>query len=245
MTTTCKNCDNKFEGKYCNLCGQTADTDALGWQDVWHHAFHAFTHTDKGILHTIKELAIRPGKTLREYIAGKRVHHFNPFLFVLIIGGLTTLLYHKLHLALPSKEIDLDKIATHSPLLAGKYFAFMSLLFIFIFTFFDYLFFHDKKYRLPEVFFSNTFQAGQILTILLAVIPLLLLQRYIMQEAEVLIPLRPFIKAAIVAYFFFVRYQFYEARGNYLLILRIAIEVGLVFMVHNYLIKWLILEYLN
>lgn len=245
MATTCKNCDNKFEGHYCNNCGQSAHTGAIGWHDIWHHAFHAFTHTDKGILHTIKELTLRPGKALREYISGKRVHHFNPFLFVLIVGGIATLLYHKLHLALPSKEVDLDKLEHISPLLAGKYFAFMSLLFMVIFTFFDYLFFYDKKYRLPELFISNTFQAGQILVLLLAVIPFLLLQKYIQQETEVLIKMRPFIKAAIVGYFFFVRYQFYEAKGNYLLLTRIVIELVIVVIIHNFIIKELIVRYIN
>ncbi len=53
-----------------------------------HEVFHAFTHADKGVIHLMKNLAIRPGVTAREYILeGKRKKYFNPFTFLLLVLG--------------------------------------------------------------------------------------------------------------------------------------------------------------
>jgi hypothetical protein len=82
--TTCKNCSTSFEGKHCPECGQKADTHRFTVPHLAHEIFHAITHTDKGILFLIKELAYRPGHVAREYNAGLRKRYFNPFTFLLI-----------------------------------------------------------------------------------------------------------------------------------------------------------------
>lgn len=86
--TTCKNCDTSFEGRFCPNCSQKADTHRFTINHLLHEFFHAFTHTDKGILFLIKELAVRPGQTIREYTAGKRKKYFNPITFLLIASAL-------------------------------------------------------------------------------------------------------------------------------------------------------------
>jgi hypothetical protein len=83
--TTCKNCENLFEGKYCPNCAQKADTHRLTLAHFGHEFLHALTHTDKGILFLIKELTRRPGKVALEYNAGKRKKYFSPITYLLII----------------------------------------------------------------------------------------------------------------------------------------------------------------
>jgi hypothetical protein len=82
--TICKNCNTSFEGKHCPECGQKANTHRFTVGHLAHEIFHAVTHTDKGILFLIKELAYRPGYVAREYNAGLRKKYFNPFTFLLI-----------------------------------------------------------------------------------------------------------------------------------------------------------------
>jgi hypothetical protein len=86
MSDLCKNCGTAVSGKYCCNCGQPATTGRLDFHYIIHEIQHSIFHVDKGILYTIKELLIRPGSTIREYLLGKRISHFKPFAFVIILG---------------------------------------------------------------------------------------------------------------------------------------------------------------
>jgi len=85
----CKNCDNLFEGKYCNNCGQKQYTDkdksvGLLFQEV----FHFLTHFEGTFLTTLKTILFRPGKLSQDYSEGIRKKYFKPvsmFLFSVIL----------------------------------------------------------------------------------------------------------------------------------------------------------------
>ena len=89
----CLNCSTLMDSdaKFCAACGQSKNVHRFSMPNFFHEAFHAFTHTDKGILHLLKCLAIQPGTTAREYINGRRKYYFNPFSFFLILMGLFVL----------------------------------------------------------------------------------------------------------------------------------------------------------
>jgi hypothetical protein len=92
--TTCKNCSNTFEGKFCPECGQK-ETHRLTVPHLGHEIFHAVTHTDKGIFFLIREMFLRPGITVREYVDGKRKRYFNPFTFLLLMMALQVFVIRK------------------------------------------------------------------------------------------------------------------------------------------------------
>jgi len=60
---------------------------------ITHDYLHQVFHYDKGIFYTVKELTIRPGHSIREYIQGKRVKHFNYLGLLIILFGLGHILY--------------------------------------------------------------------------------------------------------------------------------------------------------
>src|SRR5689334_23434282 len=86
--TICKNCSTEFEGKFCPNCSQKANTHRFTIGHFAHDAFHAVTHTDKGVLFLIKELFRRPGEVALEYNAGKRKKYFNPITYLLLVSAL-------------------------------------------------------------------------------------------------------------------------------------------------------------
>ncbi len=92
MTTTCKNCNQVFNGNFCNNCGQTAATHDINFKSTAHDIQHVLLHVDKGILYTTKELFRRPGHTINGYINGHRVQHFKPFGYILILSTIYALL---------------------------------------------------------------------------------------------------------------------------------------------------------
>lgn len=89
--TTCKNCGAVVSEKFCSHCGQKASVGVLNFHELVHEVWHNLTHTDKGYLQLVAQLLMRPGKTISEYLAGKRKKYFNPFTFYLVTTSLLLL----------------------------------------------------------------------------------------------------------------------------------------------------------
>ena len=125
MQIICKNCGHIFSGQFCNNCGQSAATHKLNLHFIWHDIQHGLLHFDKGILYTAKKLFTKPGKSIREFIEGKRVKHFKPISLVIILATLYGVLRHLFHFsildrksvaAIQGAEYEmLNPIAPHSP----------------------------------------------------------------------------------------------------------------------------------
>ena len=95
-TIVCKNCENKFQANFCPECGQKSTVKRLCVHSIVHDIIHYFTHADKGIFFTIKEMFRNPSFVIQEYIDGKRKKYFNPFTFVLISSTISAYLIYKL-----------------------------------------------------------------------------------------------------------------------------------------------------
>ena len=88
---TCLNCNRQTSGNFCSNCGQKTSTHRYSVKDFFAHDFVlGIFHFDSGFFYTIKELFTRPGHSVREFIKGKRVKHFNYFTLVIL---LLTLIY--------------------------------------------------------------------------------------------------------------------------------------------------------
>lgn len=86
MNTNCLNCNTTLLGKFCSNCGQSTSTHRFSLSHVFQHDFiHGVFHFDKGFFYTLKELFTRPGHSIREYVQGKRVKHFNYFTAIIIL----------------------------------------------------------------------------------------------------------------------------------------------------------------
>lgn len=97
--TTCKNCGASASGKHCNQCGQKLNTTRITIHSVLHEVFHYFTHIDKGLGYTLKQLIIRPGTMQKEYLEGKRTRHQKPFSLFFLCGTIAGLGYYFINLA--------------------------------------------------------------------------------------------------------------------------------------------------
>ncbi len=87
QSTICKNCNHHFRGNFCPQCGQAANIHAVDAKYFLHDIPHSVLHVDKGFWYTFKALFTSPGKMLASYIAGRRVQHFRPFAYVLILSA--------------------------------------------------------------------------------------------------------------------------------------------------------------
>lgn len=178
---TCKNCDHKSEGNYCNNCGQSLHIHPINFQYLIHELQHGFLHVDKGILFTLKELFTRPGNSIREFIEGKRVNHFKPVTsLVIILATIYGLLNHYFNMEI----MDRIDITGNSNLFEdiikikkwiSNHFVWMSLLSIPVYSLGTIIAFRKLKFNFIEHIVLNTFLAGQKLAIHIATFPILFL----------------------------------------------------------------------
>ncbi|RPH33847.1 MAG: DUF3667 domain-containing protein [Bacteroidales bacterium] len=174
--TTCKNCNNQFDGKYCNNCGQSATVRSITFRFLWHDLQHGLLHVDKGFFFTIKELFTRPGHSVREYLGGKRIALFKPFSFLILIAGLYGFLYHYFDLNIVS---SISNETTHS--ISKKINSFVSTHFSLVqlaclpcFSIATWIVFRNRNRNLAEFFVLNTYITGQRIIIQFLLLPFMI-----------------------------------------------------------------------
>jgi len=91
VETECKNCKNKFNGLYCNNCGQKVIQE----RNTLKHFFELITDSfdiERGLLYTTKILFTNPGKIINEYLDGRTKDYYNPLKYLLLLAGLSAII---------------------------------------------------------------------------------------------------------------------------------------------------------
>lgn len=70
------------------------------------HEIQHLLHFDRGIFFTLKNLLLKPGKSIREFLFENRDNYVKPLLFLIITSVIFTLVTHLLHLKLSFFNID-------------------------------------------------------------------------------------------------------------------------------------------
>jgi len=84
----CKNCGEAIHGNYCIHCGQKSTVGKINYSTLSNELSETIFQVNRGFFFTIKELFLRPGESIREYLAGKRQNHYKPIAFLLILSAL-------------------------------------------------------------------------------------------------------------------------------------------------------------
>lgn len=172
----CKNCGSQAKSKFCSNCGQPTKTGRIDFHYLIHEIQHSIFHIDKGILYTFRELTLRPGSTLKGYLWGKRVNHFKPFAFVIILGAIYSFAVHFLDVY-PEKDIlptytskeaaEFAKYNNEIFDLVYNHYALSMLTLIPIFALSSFLFFKKTGYNYWEHLIIYSYIAGIQITIML------------------------------------------------------------------------------
>ncbi len=95
----CKNCNYSAEisSNYCPNCGQPFLLKRINGHYIIHEIEHVL-HFEKGILYTVKELFIRPGKNIRQFLSENRSRLVKPIIFIIITSLIYTLVNHLFHI---------------------------------------------------------------------------------------------------------------------------------------------------
>lgn len=166
----CKNCGHLFEGRYCNYCGQSAKTDRINSKFLWEDIEHGILHYDKGMAHTIKQLFSKPGFAIKDYINGKRVHHFRPISLCIVLATLYGFIYHLTNVKLINTDNN-DSVNASEEIFKHYYwFVFITIP---IYAFSTKIIFRQKEYNFWEYFILESFKVAQRLFIHVLSLPVI------------------------------------------------------------------------
>jgi len=83
----CKNCNTKFEGIFCNNCGEKVIKEGdFAFMKLFSQALDSFTHLDSKLFKTLKLLLFYPGKLSKLYTEGIRIPYMKPFQIFVIFN---------------------------------------------------------------------------------------------------------------------------------------------------------------
>lgn len=241
----CKNCGNTAEGNYCNNCGQKTNLCRLNFSYLVSEITDSVFQIHYGFFYTLRELFLAPGKSINEYLNGKRKKYFKPLSYLLILSTV----YFLLTLAIDEKtwigdflsgwnEGRREKDAEIQPILIwfSEKYAYTTLLLIPIFSMASYLSFLRFNKNYIEHIVINSYITGQqaIVYSLFAVVDLIV-------ENKIL-GIAPF--AISASYNIFVYYNIFNVGNRLINILRSIATyiIYLIFVVSIFILIFLLSE---
>lgn len=91
--TECPTCRRPGDGEYCSHCGEDLHPDRITVRYVVLQFAEIFMGFETNrLLHTFRDLTVRPGTTIRRYLRGTRQAYYNPVDYALLMAGLSILL---------------------------------------------------------------------------------------------------------------------------------------------------------
>ncbi len=93
----CKNCSAEVSQNYCSNCGQPTILKRIDGNYIIHE-IGQILNLERGILFTIKELIIRPGENVRNFISENRGRLVKPIIFIIITSLIYSLINQFFHI---------------------------------------------------------------------------------------------------------------------------------------------------
>ena len=160
-TIDCKNCNTVITDKFCSNCGQPKTLKRVDGHYVSHEIQHLL-HLEKGILFTIKELLIRPGKNVREYIAENRSRLVKPVIFIIITSLIYSTINHFFHIEAGYVDYKGDKnsATTHIFTWVENHYGYANILMGVFIAMWLKVFFRKQQYNFFEILILLCFVMG-------------------------------------------------------------------------------------
>ncbi|WP_083732997.1 zinc ribbon domain-containing protein [Spirosoma montaniterrae] len=93
----CRNCGAEVTQNYCPNCGQPVQLKRIDGHYIAHEIQHVL-HFEKGILYTVRELLINPGRNVRHFLTDNRSRLVKPVIFIIVTSLIYTLVLHFFHI---------------------------------------------------------------------------------------------------------------------------------------------------
>ncbi len=159
----CKNCNTEINQNYCPNCGQPAKLKRIDGKYILSE-IGSVLNFDKGIFFTIRELLLRPGQSIRNFISDDRNRLVKPIAFIIITSLIYTIAQQFLHFEdgyVNYSTIGEEKSAIISIFkwISNNY-GFSNILMAFLIAFWIKIFFRKYNYNFFEILILLFFLIG-------------------------------------------------------------------------------------
>lgn len=87
----CPTCGTHFEGNYCPRCGQSARIGRYSFKKAFLLFLDVWGLGNRGMFRTLRDLVLRPGYMIRDYLQGMQMAYFPPFKMFFLLTALSLL----------------------------------------------------------------------------------------------------------------------------------------------------------
>lgn len=84
----CGTCGQEFQGNYCPCCGQSAKIGRYSFKNALLLFLDVWGVGNRGMFRTLRDLILRPGYLIRDYISGMQMAYFPPFKLLFLLTAL-------------------------------------------------------------------------------------------------------------------------------------------------------------
>ena len=93
-THECASCATVFQGNYCPRCGQSAQIGRFSFKKAFKLFLDVWGIGNRSMTRTIRDLLLRPGYMIRDYLKGMQSAYFPPFKMFFLLAALSLLVQH-------------------------------------------------------------------------------------------------------------------------------------------------------
>ncbi|MBS9774419.1 MAG: DUF3667 domain-containing protein [Tenacibaculum sp.] len=161
--TKCKKCNEEIIKNYCPNCGIPKKIERIDFYYILSQLASIFT-LQKGIFYTIKEVFIRPNKSIKNFILYDRNSLVKPIIFLFLTSFIYALINRLLNIEILRIEVDSNEILKYSFLkILEDNIAYMNIIFIFFIAMWLRLFFRKQSFNFFEILILLCFVIGNVL----------------------------------------------------------------------------------
>lgn len=84
----CRTCGEEYQGNYCPQCGQPAKIGRYSFKNAILLFLDVWGMGNRGMFRTLRDLILRPGYLIRDYISGMQMAYFPPFKLLFLLTAL-------------------------------------------------------------------------------------------------------------------------------------------------------------
>jgi hypothetical protein len=164
--TKCNHCNTVADGNFCPQCGHPKELVRINGRYIISQVASVLNF-QKGILYTIKELIIRPGKSVKTFIKEDRNRLVKPIMFLLVCSLIYTLALSIFSFedGYMNYEVADSEMSTSKTILQwiGNNYGYSNIMMAVFITLWLKLFFRKYKYNFYEIFILLCFIMGMMM----------------------------------------------------------------------------------
>ena len=102
----CSTCKTHYVGNYCPRCGQSSKIGRYSFKKAFMLFLDVWGLGNRGMFRSLRDLVLRPGYMIRDYLGGMQMAYFPPFKMFFLLATFSLLITHGLNVGLvnTSKE---------------------------------------------------------------------------------------------------------------------------------------------